>query len=159
MVRCSGGGKLPSGMRRGVTLLELLIVLVVIGLLAGIVAPSAGSLADRLAVEHEAGRLLVAYRSAWLTARVQHRLALLRVTADSLAIWTVSSAGAPDTLLAWLAPGPGLAGVSIQGAPHTTVFAPYGAAVGLANTTHVLGRGKASRQVVVSRLGRVRVLP
>jgi prepilin-type N-terminal cleavage/methylation domain-containing protein len=146
-------------MRRGVTLVELLVALVIVGLLAGIVVPGAGSLADRLAVEHEAGRLLVAYRSAWLTARVQHRLALLRVTTDSLAIWTVSGAGAPDTILAWLAPGPGLAGVSIQGAPHTTIFAPYGAAMGFANTTHILGRGNASRQVVVSRLGRVRVLP
>ncbi len=146
-------------MRRGVTLLEMLMVLVVIGLLAGMVIPGAASLADRLAVEHEAARLLVAYRSAWLTARVQHRLALLRVTTDSLAIWTVSSAGAPDTVLAWLAPGPAQAGVSIQGVPHTTVFAPFGAAMGFANTRHVLGRGSASRQVVVSRLGRVRVLP
>jgi prepilin-type N-terminal cleavage/methylation domain-containing protein len=146
-------------MRRGVTLLELLIVLVVVGLLAGMVAPGAASVADRLAVEHQAARLLVAYRSAWLTARVQHRLALLRITADSLAIWTVSSARAADTSLAWLAPGPGLAGVSIQGAPHTTVFAPYGAAMGFANTRLILARGSASRQVVVSRLGRVRVLP
>lgn len=146
-------------MRRGVTLLELLLVLVIVGLLAGMVVPGAATLADRLAVEHEAARLLVAYRSAWLAARVQHRLALFRVTADSLAIWTVSSAGAPDTVLAWLGPGPALAGVSIQGAPHTTVFAPYGAAMGFANTRLVLGRGNASRQVVVSRLGRVRILP
>lgn len=144
-------------MRRGVTLLELLVVLVIIGIIVGMVVPSSASLADRMAVEHEAGRLLVAYRSAWLTARAQHRLALLSVTSDSLAIRTVSGAGAPDTVLAWLAPGPGLAGVSIQGAPHTTVFAPNGAAMGFANTRHVLSKGGASRQVVVSRLGRVRV--
>jgi len=146
-------------MQRGVTLLELLIVLVIVGILAGMVVPSAASLADRMAVEHEAARLLVAYRSAWLTARVQHRLALLQVTSDSLAIRTVSGAGAPDTLLAWLAPGPGVAGVSIQGAPHTTVFAPSGAAMGFANTRLVLSRGGATRQVVVSRLGRVRIVP
>lgn len=146
-------------MRRGVTLLELLIVLVVVGTLAGMVVPGAAALADRLAVEHEAARLLGAYRTAWLTARVQHRLALLKVTTDSLAIRTVSHAGAPDTILAWLAPGPGLAGVSISGTPHTTVFAPYGAAMGFANTRLVLSRGAATRQVVVSRLGRVRVLP
>jgi prepilin-type N-terminal cleavage/methylation domain-containing protein len=144
-------------MRRGVTLLELLVVLVIIGIVVGMVVPSAASLTDRMAVEHEAGRLLVAYRSAWLTARVQHRLALLSVTSDSLAIRTVSGAGAPDTVLAWLAPGPGMAGVSIQGAPHTTVFAPHGAAMGFANTRHVLRKGSASRQVIVSRLGRVRV--
>ncbi len=146
-------------MRRGVTLLELLVVLVIVGIIAGMVVPGAASLADRLAVEHEAARLLVAYRSAWLTARVQHRLALLLVTSDSLAIRTVSGAGAPDTLLAWLAPGPGVAGVSIQGAPHTTVFAPSGAAMGFANTRLVLSRGGATRQVVVSRLGRVRIVP
>ena len=53
----------------------------------------------------------------------------------------------------------GVAGVSIQGAPHTTVFAPSGAAMGFANTRLVLSRGGATRQVVVSRLGRVRVFP
>ena len=146
-------------MRRGVTLLELLVVLVIVGILAGMVVPGAASLADRMTVEHEAARLLVAYRSAWLTARVQHRLALLQVASDSLAIRTVSGAGAPDTLLTWLAPGPGVAGVSIQGAPHTTVFAPSGAAMGFANTRLVLSRGGATRQVVVSRLGRVRIFP
>jgi len=132
---------------------------VIVGIMAGMVVPGAASLADRMAVEHEAARLLVAYRSAWLTARVQHRLALLRITSDSLAIRTVSGAGAPDTLLAWLAPGPGVAGVSIQGAPHTTVFAPSGAAMGFANTRLVLSRRGATRQVVVSRLGRVRIVP
>ena len=146
-------------MRRGMTLLELLVVLVIVGIMAGMVVPGAASLTDRMAVEYEAARLLVAYRSAWLTARVQHRLALLLVTSDSLAIRTVSGAGAPDTLLAWLAPGPGVAGVSIQGAPHTTVFAPSGAAMGFANTRLVLSRRGATRQVVVSRLGRVRIVP
>ena len=144
-------------MRRGVTLLELLVVLVIVGLLAGMVVPGAASLADRMAVEHEAARLLVAYRSAWLTARVQHRLAVLRITSDSLAIRTVSGAGAPDTLLSWLAPGPAHAGVTVSGAPHTTVFEPSGAAMGFANTRLVLSRRGATRQLVVSRLGRVRV--
>ena len=144
-------------MRRGVTLLELLIVLTIVGLLAGMVVPSAASMADRLTVEHEAARLLVAYRSAWLTARVQHRLALLRITPDSLAIRTVGSAGAADTLLTWLAPGPIAAGVQLRSPAHTTVFAPDGIAMGFANTTLVLERGRTVRRVVVSRLGRVRI--
>jgi type II secretion system protein H len=144
-------------MRRGVTLLELLVVLVIVGIIAGIMVPGTASMADRTVVEHEAARLLGAYRTAWLTARVHHRLALLRVTADSLTIRTVSSAGAPDTLLTWLAPGPAQAGVAVSGAPHTTVFAPHGAAMGFANTRLVLSRRGITRQVVVSRLGRVRV--
>jgi prepilin-type N-terminal cleavage/methylation domain-containing protein len=146
-------------MRRGVTLLELVFVLAIIGVMAGIVVPSASYLADRLAVEHQAARILSAYRSAWLTARMQHRLALLRVTADTLAIRTVRSAGAPDTTLVWVATGPALAGVALTSASHTTVFAPDGVAMGLSNTSHTLRKGGAKRQVVVSRLGRVRIAP
>jgi len=146
-------------MRRGVTLMELLLVLVIVGLLAGVVVPGAGARADRLAVEHQAARLLTAYRAAWLTARVRQRLAILRVTGDTLAIRTVSGAGAADTLLTWLEPGPAAADVALQSPPHTTVFAPNGIAMGLANARYVLARGRAVRQVVVSRLGRVRILP
>jgi prepilin-type N-terminal cleavage/methylation domain-containing protein len=146
-------------MRRGVTLFELVVVLAIVGILAGLVAPGAASLADRLAVEHEAGRLLVAYRTAWLTARMQQRLAILRITPDSLAIRTVSGAGAPDTVLTWLAAGPSAAGVLLQSPAHTAVFAPNGVAMGLSNTRHVLVRGRATRDVVVSRLGRVRIAP
>lgn len=146
-------------MRRGVTVLELLLVLAMIGLLAGMVMPRTALLADRIAVEHEAGRLLVAHRTAWLFARTHHRLVLLRITPDSLAVRTVQSAGATDTALVWLAPGPAYAGVQLTSAPRTTVLAPDGAAMGLANYTHVLTKRGATRRVVVSRLGRVRVVP
>lgn len=146
-------------MRRGVTLVELLIVLVIMGLLAGILIPSSAALTDRLAVEHEAARLVTAYRSAWIAARMQQRLALLRISPDTLAIRTVGGAGAPDTLLAWIGPGPQAAGVALLSPAHTAVFGPDGLGMGLANSTHVLGKGSARRRVVVSRLGRVRVLP
>ena len=144
-------------MRRGHTLSELLVVLAVIGILAGMFVPGIGALADRVAVEHQAARLLAAYRSAWLTARVRQRLALLRVTADSLAIRTVPGAESPDTTLEWVAPGPALAGVELRSPAHTAVFSPDGVAMGFANARHVLVRGGASRDVVVSRLGRVRM--
>jgi hypothetical protein len=102
---------------------------------------------------------MMAYRSAWLAARREHRLSLLRITPDSLAIRTVPSAGAPDTVLYSLSPGPALAGVALTSPPHTTVFAPDGVAMGLSNATHVLRKGGAQRRVVVSRLGRVRISP
>ena len=146
-------------MPRGATLLELLVVLAIVGILAGVVIPSSASLADRLAVEHQAARLVAAYRSAWVAARMQQRLALLRISADTLAIRTVLSADDPDTLLAWSAPGPSVAGVALTSPPRTTVFAPDGLAQGLSNASHVLVRGSATRRVVVSRLGRVRILP
>jgi prepilin-type N-terminal cleavage/methylation domain-containing protein len=146
-------------MPRGATLLELLVVLAIVGILAGTVIPSSAALADRLAVEHQAARLLVAYRSAWVAARMQQRLALLRISADTLAIRTVRSADDPDTLLAWSAPGPSVAGVTLSSPPHTSVFAPDGLAMGLSNASHVLVKGNATRRVIVSRLGRVRIVP
>jgi Tfp pilus assembly protein FimT len=146
-------------MRRGATVFELLAVLAIIGVIAGVAIPGASALADRLAVEHEAARIMMAYRSAWLAARRAHRLSLLRITPDSLAIRTVPSAGAPDTALYSVSPGPALAGVALASSPHTTVFAPDGVAMGLSNATHVLRKGGAQRRVVVSRLGRVRITP
>jgi prepilin-type N-terminal cleavage/methylation domain-containing protein len=146
-------------MRRGVTLLELVFVLAIVGMLVGVVAPGAAYFADRVAVEHQATRILSAYRSAWLTARTQQRLTLLRITADTLAIRTVLSAGAADTTLIWMSTGPAGAGVALTSPAHTTVFAPDGVAMGLSNTSHRLQKGGARRQVVVSRLGRVRITP
>ena len=146
-------------MRRGVTLLELLVVLALMGVLVGVAAPSARYYADRVEVEHQAARILSAYRSAWLTARSQHRLALLRVTRDTLAIHSVVSAGSPDTTLVWMSSGPDVAGVTLTSPAHTTVFGPDGVAMGLSNATHRLQKGDAKRQVVVSRLGRVRIVP
>lgn len=146
-------------MRRGVTLVELLWVLVLIGLITAIITPGAAGLADRLAVEHEAGRMLVAHRTAWLVARTRHRLAILRITPDSLAVRSLLSAGGPDTPLVWVAPGPVQSGVRLTSGAHTAVFGPDGVAMGFANHTHVLARGGATRSVVVSRLGRVRVVP
>ncbi|NOT06703.1 MAG: type II secretion system protein [Gemmatimonadales bacterium] len=146
-------------MRRGFTLLEVVMVLMIVGLLASLALPGAAALADRLAVEHEVMRIVVAYRSAWSAARAQHRLALLRITADSLAIRTVGGSGAADTVLAWLAPGPANAGVVLRSSAHSILFGPDGVAMGAANARHVLERGGVRREVVVSRLGRVRVQP
>jgi hypothetical protein len=47
----------------------------------------------------------------------------------------------------------------MSSAARTLSFAPSGVTLGFANATFVVSRGAARRQVVVSRLGRVRIIP
>ncbi len=142
-------------MRKGYTLVEMLIVLVVIGIVTAIIVPGASRSADRIAVEHQAARIVAAYRQAWIAARTEQRLAILRIAPDSIAIRTVRGAADPDTILVMLQPGPNVAGVTLQN-PHTAIFGPDGVGLGASNTTHVLVKGDVTRRIVVSRLGRVR---
>jgi prepilin-type N-terminal cleavage/methylation domain-containing protein len=144
-------------MRRGFTLVEALFVVALIGLAAALAVPAAGRLAGRLALQREVTRIQLAYRQAWSLATSRRRLAILRITPDSIAIRTVARAGDPDTLLAALAPGPRAGGVELQSPPHTAVFGPDGIGMGATNTTHVLTREGMTRKLVVSRLGRIRV--
>jgi len=144
-------------MRRGFTLIEVLIVIGIVGILTAVVVPGFGRAADRWAVEHQTMRIVLAYRQAWVTARSQQRLALLRISADSITIRTTRSSGSPDTMVVSVEPGPSLAGVDLQSPAHTAVFGPDGIGMGAANATHVLVKGSATRRIVVSRLGRVRV--
>lgn len=144
-------------MQKGFTLVEALLVVAVIGLVAAIAVPAAGRLADRLAVQQQVTQIQLAYRRAWSLATAQRRLAILRITPDSIAIKAVARAGDPDTLLVALSPGPRAGGVELQSPPHTAVFGPDGIGMGATNATHLLAKGGVTRKLVVSRLGRIRV--
>ncbi|HKT58731.1 MAG TPA: GspH/FimT family pseudopilin [Gemmatimonadales bacterium] len=141
-------------MRRGVTLLELALVLVLVGLLAGVVMPRFQRVADSLAVHHAALELVSAHRRARISAILQSRILELTISADSLAI---RIPGAPGDL--WHAAGPAAQGVSLSGPVRTLVFSPVGLTMGLSNASFHLSRGVATRTVIVSRLGRLRVTP
>lgn len=136
------------------TLVELVGALALIGALASLTVWTAARWADRARVETAAGELLDAYRRAQAVARAWGRPTELEVTADSLVIRAVWHQESTEV---WRAGGPARAGVSLTPARHVTAFLPSGVAQGLANVSHVLARGSARRQVVVSRLGRVRV--
>ena len=147
----------PFSMRRGFTLIEVLTVIAIVGILTAVFVPGFNRSMDRWVVEHQTLRIVLAYRQAWVAARSQQRLALLRISADSIAIRTTRSSGSPDTTVVSVEPGPSLAGVDLQSPAHTAVFGPDGIGMGAANTTHILVKGNVTRRIVVSRLGRVRV--
>lgn len=141
-------------MNRGATLVELVLALVVMGLLGTIMLPSAGDLHDRILVEDAARAIAAAHARARLAATTESQPALLIIDADSLRIDLLSG---PDTVPRWAIAGPRATGVTLTGGGRRVLFAPMGITFGFANATYTLVRGARSRQVVVSRYGRVRV--
>ena len=139
-------------MRRGLTLLELLLAIVISGLLLGVSLPRFAAARDRLMVDEEVRRLTSAHRRARITAILQSRAIVLFVSADSLSLSDVV-----DPAVSWREPGPASRGVGLAGGARQIIFSPVGMSMGVSNASFRLSRGSATRTVVVSRLGRVRV--
>ena len=135
------------------TSLELSVALTIVGTVAGAIGRIATGEADRSRVVAAQGAVLDAYRLGHSLASALGRPAEVLVTADSI---LVRSIGAVDTIVARRAAGPAAGGVDISPRVHSTRFSPTGLAVGAANVTHLFTRGGVTRQVIVSRLGRIR---
>jgi prepilin-type N-terminal cleavage/methylation domain-containing protein len=140
-------------MRSGFTLPEVALALVVAGLLLAIALPRFTALKQEVAVEQAAQSLVAAHRRARTLAITQGHPAILSVAERSLRI-TFSGVPQPH----WLGPGPLDQGVSVTGTPRDLAFSPLGITTGLSNATFQLSLGSATRTVVVSRLGRIRIL-
>ncbi|HEX2218074.1 MAG TPA: GspH/FimT family protein [Gemmatimonadales bacterium] len=104
-------------------------------------------------VESAAQSLAAAHRRARTLAITRGRTAVLSVTEGGLRI-TLGGAAQPH----WSAPGPVDQGVTVGGAPRDLTFSPLGLTTGLSNASFHLSLGTAHRTVVMSRLGRVRIL-
>jgi prepilin-type N-terminal cleavage/methylation domain-containing protein len=141
-------------MKHGFSLVETLIAIVIMALVLGIGIPSLGPALDRIAVDQAASRLVAAHTRARILSITEGRVALLSIQPDSL---TISIVAAPDTLPVWSEAGPASDGVAVSGPSRVLVFAPVGITMGLSNGTWLLTRSASSRQVVVSRYGRVQV--
>lgn len=141
-------------MSRGVTLPELVITVTLASLVLGIAAPRLAEPLDTLSVEHAAADLAGAHARARVTAVVESRLTRLTVRADSLLLEVrVDDAWEPR----WAGAGPARFDVALGGATRTVTFSPVGLSMGFSNATWTLTKGGASRRVVVSRLGRLRI--
>jgi prepilin-type N-terminal cleavage/methylation domain-containing protein len=140
-------------MKSGFTLPEVALALVIAGLLLGIALPRFTGVKQEIATEQAAQSIVSAHRRARTLAIAHGHPAVLSVAERSLRI-TLAGAAQPH----WLAPGPLDQGVAITGTPRDLTFSPLGFTTGLSNATFNLRLGSATRTVVVSRLGRLRIL-
>jgi prepilin-type N-terminal cleavage/methylation domain-containing protein len=139
-------------MRRGFSLPELMLTLALVGILLAIALPPLSGALDRIEVQAAANQLAAAHQRARLMAVTRGLVLVLAVDQNEISI---STRGQEDML--WSGPGPGVSGVVLAGGTRKFTFSPEGLTLGLSNATLRLVRGSATRSVVVSRLGRVRI--
>jgi prepilin-type N-terminal cleavage/methylation domain-containing protein len=138
-------------MRKGTTLIEVGVAVVILGIMASFTFPRFGSYRDRIAVDAAA----VSTLSLLATAR---HAALRRATNTAVHLDTagaiVSVVAGVDTLETRSLRE--VHGVSMTTSRDSIAFASSGLGYGAANTQIILRRGVAAETVSVSRLGRAR---
>jgi Tfp pilus assembly protein FimT len=139
-------------MRNGITLSELMLVLAVAGLVFGIAVPSLSGVLDRVEVWAAANHVVAAHRRARVMAITRSQVLVLTVDPDLLSI-RPREQPAP----VWSEVGPASSRVALEGRSRQFTFGPEGISLGLSNATLRLTRGTASRTIVISRLGRIRI--
>jgi prepilin-type N-terminal cleavage/methylation domain-containing protein len=140
-------------MRQGFTLVELVLVLAVAGLLFGIALPRLSGALDHIEVAAAANHLVAAHQRARIMAVTRGQVLVLSIEAANLVIRSRGQAGP-----LWSEDGPAAARVELEGPARQFTFSPEGLTLGLSNATLRLTRGSASRTIVISRLGRVRIV-
>ena len=141
-------------MRRGATLAELSLTLILVGIVLLVALPRIHGLTDSLAVDRAAREIAAAHTRARMAAVLRSEVLELSIGPSALAI---RPRGGAATI--WSAEGPAAEGVSLAGPPRTLTFSPVGITLGLSNASFPLTKGAARRTVIVSRLGRVRIVP
>lgn len=139
-------------MRHAFTLPELLLVLALGSVLLGVAIPRLSATLDRIEVSAAASHIVAAHRRARLMAVTQSRVTVLSVDALTL---TIRWRGTIAPL--WSEAGPAAHRVAVAGPARQFTFSPEGFSLGLSNATFRLTRGSATRTVIISRLGRIRV--
>ncbi len=144
------------GMKRGFTLVELLLAVAILAITAGLVVPRLQHPLDRLAVERAVYDFGAAHLRARMMAVTQNRVTVLQLVSDSVRIRVLAG---NDTVSYWSRPGPLVFGVALSGPNRWLRFHPAGIGYGFSNGSWTFDRGTSHRTVVISRLGRLRVTP
>jgi type II secretion system protein H len=140
-------------MRKAFTLPELMLVIALAGILTALALPLLSGAMDRIEVEGALNRLIAAHQRARIMAITRGQVVLLSIDSTRLII---SSQGGTDSL--WSDIGPASAGVELAGPARQFTFSPQGITLGLSNATLQLSRGSSTRALVISRLGRIRIV-
>lgn len=138
-------------MRRGLTLIEVTVVVAIIALIGAIGTPALLRRLDRSKVRHATSEIVSALALARTTAVAQEaRVSVIFDSTRSAIVVTVGE----DTLVARNLGD--VYGVHLRSNRDSTVYGPTGLGYGAANQSVIIRRGSAVDTVVISRLGRVR---
>lgn len=128
-----------------------MLVLAVAGILLGIAVPKLGHTLNQIRVEAATAQLVAAHQRARIMAITRGEVLRLSIDSARLSI-------ARESVPLWTAAGPGSSGITLTGPTRQFTFSPEGFTLGLSNATLRVARGATARTIVISRLGRVRVL-
>lgn len=137
--------------RPGLTVVELVLVCILAGLVAGIVLPRAAGALDHVRLQQAAHEVAGAVTLA--RAAAIRRAAYARVVVDAPAGQLRVESGA-DTL--WRRDLRAMHRVTVRTSRDTITYAPNGLGYGVANATIIVSLRARAETVTVSRLGRMR---
>jgi prepilin-type N-terminal cleavage/methylation domain-containing protein len=140
-------------MRKGFTLLELMVVICVAAVLVGLWTPRAARLLDWIETERAVRDVTTALAVGRNGAVLQAIRARVTFATDSIRIDRFVSNGWEPW---WRIPGPASHGVELEVSNPIVVFGPTGMGWGASNTKIVLRRGSQAETITVSRVGRVK---
>jgi prepilin-type N-terminal cleavage/methylation domain-containing protein len=139
-------------MRRGISLVEVVVTLAIVGTLTALVVPRWSGYQDRLAVSRATSEVASFYHQARYGAIL--RAQATRVEFGGETLRAVYEGVRDSTFL--LRAGPARHGVLLEGSRAVIRIGPSGIGYGAANTTLVLRRGAAADTLTTSRLGRLK---
>ena len=138
-------------MQRGMTTIEMLVVVSVIALMIAITVPHFARLRDGIAVRNATAEAMSAFAVARQSAIVRGAHAGLGI--DKPPGYITVAVGGELLLQRDLE---GTYGVSLASTRDSTAYSPLGHGFGAANLSLVIARGRVAETIFVSREGRVR---
>jgi Tfp pilus assembly protein FimT len=138
-------------MRRGYSLVQMVVVLALIAVLCGVSIPRLSDARDRSAVRGAATQVVTVFAVARSAAVL--RASRVAVVIDPGAATLRVLAEAETLHVRALRPE---FGVTLEASRDSVAYGPTGRGYGAANSSIILRRGSAVDTVFVSRLGRVR---